>query len=720
MKNFNYSLIAAALLTGTVVLSSCSSDELPVGNEVQVVNGAAKAYSFSIPAVMDDEADTRVFEIGESTIKSSFSTSEKVYVYLKRGDVIAYGNLPLTPSNVSPDGQSCTLDTPKDFYFISETPNFAPEVDDEVYLYYGMDPNYALGIDTYYSFRTYGTKEDVEKKDFCLAEMVVTGVDNKKLTFGQKKDPTKTNFSFTNINSVFRQKVTFKNEKGEVVTPKIKEFTISTSYFFGHSKTLVIFNPIYPEHNRYGHIKIIDTALTDGNIYFSMLFNDNNKESELIFLAVDEDGVEYEARKSATGGLENNKYYYGDVELKRIVGDTNPTLTGNTQETSGYLEMFTNSNATFSGRIIDKYYPFMRGANYNITLDNMYAVSKDNYPLMFLNAIVMGESKAGTITLNLKGDNYILTKDDYAIRIDNGEECSLKLKCEGEEARLTICSNDYRSFEGFENIDAMQSLSSGYPLGADVLKDMAAEGYTVERSAVIYDDIEGKTYWTFTVKKDNSTPLSNITGIKDYEASNPNEDGVINYIIKDNPADITISGDSDQQTFVLLYGGTVTLDNLKSNVYDRLPWDYAETQSFVTVAIGAPNDLTLNLNGDNEVFMSNGYPNFYSDGGNLQLKCEGDQATLSLITNIQGDPGSGIQNYAGFAGFYNADFTSSGMNNSFGPIQSESDPGYEELQKLAADDDGDGKPDYIITRSAATAQQQMFYKWTYTITKIKP
>ena len=66
MKNFNYSLLAAVLLTGTVVLSSCSGDELPVGSELPVakelqVAEPAMTYSFSVPAVMGDEADTRFF-----------------------------------------------------------------------------------------------------------------------------------------------------------------------------------------------------------------------------------------------------------------------------------------------------------------------------------------------------------------------------------------------------------------------------------------------------------------------------------------------------------------------------------------------------------------------------------------------------------------------------------------------------------------------------------
>ena len=92
MNKFNYSLMAAALLTGTVVLSSCSGDELPVGSELpvakelQVAPESAMTFSFSVPAVMGEEADTRLFDIGESSIVSKFHpcTRESVCVYEKR------------------------------------------------------------------------------------------------------------------------------------------------------------------------------------------------------------------------------------------------------------------------------------------------------------------------------------------------------------------------------------------------------------------------------------------------------------------------------------------------------------------------------------------------------------------------------------------------------------------------------------------------------------
>ena len=172
MKNFNYSLIAAALLTGTLVLSSCSNDELPVGNEVQVVNGAAKAYSFSIPAVMDDEADTRVFEIGESTINSKFDINEPVRVFLDKTklSVKAHGDRLLYPTKVSDNGSFCIIDASGLSFYNGKT-QYDVEVGDILILYYGfMTPDPKNNLIGYYDFSTDGTKEDVEKKISVVRE----------------------------------------------------------------------------------------------------------------------------------------------------------------------------------------------------------------------------------------------------------------------------------------------------------------------------------------------------------------------------------------------------------------------------------------------------------------------------------------------------------------------------------------------------------------------
>ena len=52
----------------------------------------------------------------------------------------------------------------------------------------------------YYDFETDGNLDTEALKDYSLAEMVVkeVDVDNGKLTFVQKGDPTKTHFTFKN------------------------------------------------------------------------------------------------------------------------------------------------------------------------------------------------------------------------------------------------------------------------------------------------------------------------------------------------------------------------------------------------------------------------------------------------------------------------------------------------------------------------------------------
>ena len=561
--------------------------------------------------------------------------------------------------------------------------------------------------------------------------MIVIGIgEGGILQLGQQEDETKSNFSFTNINSIFRQKLTFFDQDNEVATPEIQNFTISFS-----DNSFV--NKYFPWTNgemwstssdayNYGPIKIENPDLTDGNIYFSTTFYNGNQD--IIFTAYTSDGKTYTCTKNyPEGGFKNNKYYYGDAKLILESGPSYllPTITGLTNYTSSIINSSLGdflqidvlddpANFTIGGTSQNVTFAIQGVKDYNITFDNIDAIIET--PFIYDN----NSNQPNCLTLNLKGDNTIMTKmaadaiNTIPLSTGGYPYTDLKLSCEGAEATLTLKTQG-SSYCGlvFKNTPTSNTWDSDGPLDAEALKDIAADGYTVERSATSYDDATLTYVWTYTVKK------INITGMKDYEARE-NGKGETNYYIKDNPADITISGNSNNQTFILAHGGTVSLNNLKSNVSHSLPWDLDETNCFVSIQINAENGLTLNLTGDNEVFMSNGYPNFHSEGANLQFKCEGDQATLSLITNIQGDPGSGIQNYAGFAGFMNIDFTSSGSDNSFVKIENENDKGYDDLQKLAADDDGDGNPDYIITRSAASAQQQMFYKWTYTITKIKP
>ena len=521
MKKNYYFGIAAALMMGTVALSSCSSDELAVGNETQIAKEVAKTYSFSIQATMDDEAGTRMFSFDledESYISSKFSENEKVYVFIRNnnGD-IAYGNKALNPTDVSDDGSSCTIDVSvKDgFYFIPT--NFTPAVGDEVYLYYGMTSDTVDHTKGYYSFVTEGTWEFTENMDYNLAVMKITSIDNDVLTFGQIEDETKTNFSFKNINSVFRQKLEiFDENSDEIDYSKITKVVISSAsnkmvkryYPFGDNEE---------ETYEYGPIVIEGLDLTtDGSIYFSTIFIEGeNDTDEITFTAYDEDGKTYTNSKGApTSCFENNVYYYGDVQLFQVSGVISPTISGlNSYEQKpadsgdgSYVYCISDNPADFSisGNSEQNTFLLINGGtvtmkNINATIGNEVTNEK--------HFIEVGNNENG-LTLDLAGDNIITILNGTPPFYGNG--ATLKLRCSGyDPATLTIRTNfEYDS--GFNNFNYTyldwDSLGDG-PLSADVLEEITAYGCTVVRSErkTVNVTIDGNDVelneWTFTISQ---------------------------------------------------------------------------------------------------------------------------------------------------------------------------------------------------------------------------
>ncbi len=533
MKKISIFGIAAALMMGTVALSSCSNDELPVENEAQIAKNGAKTYSFSVQAVMDNEAGTRVFdEIGESTISSKFDENEAVYVFIeKENGNIAYGcdkddntKMALYPTDVSADGASCKIVT-DNLTFIPKSSTFEVEVGDKVYLYYGMtvDTN-SNPLEGYFNFTTAGSKDIAQKMDYNKAEMVITGVDDEgKLTLVQKEDETKTNFSFTNINSIFRQKLTIRDENGDEINDysTIKKVVISSA----SNKTVKHYYPFGNEAYEYGPIVIDNPDLTDGNIYFSTIFSGGGENDAITFTAYDADGKTYRYTKDAPdGGFVNNMYYYGEnpTELAWISNDTEPIIV-NYNEDSGfpYYEIWDDpANFSLSGDRQDNVFMLINGGT--VTLDNINAtIFADSQPFM-----MVGNDYNG-LTLNLKGASYITMNSGASAFVSMGAAV-LKLRCEGESATLTIFSitnpvNNYSGFQAFDNIDFAntggQGISSGTsaidetdPENYNKLQEIAADDnndgnpdYTVERSKMTTVDVNGVTLyeWTFTVSKIN-------------------------------------------------------------------------------------------------------------------------------------------------------------------------------------------------------------------------
>ncbi|MBR4380600.1 MAG: hypothetical protein IKP48_05010 [Bacteroidaceae bacterium] len=510
-KNYFFG-IAAALMMGTVALSSCSSDELTVGNETQIAKEVAKTYSFSIQATMDDEAGTRVFGIGESTISSSFSTEEPVYMFINSSGVIAYGcaedpddhTVNIAPLYPNQNGPTCTLSGNLSFYTYDDSgySSFNPAVGDVVYLYYGMSIDSSDPIDSYYIFETDGKLATAESMDYNLAEMKVTKVEGTNLTFGQIEDNTKTNFSFKNINSIFRQKLTFVDEEGNTITPTptISSIVISTSGNFG---LMDYYTPLTGVSS-YGPIVIADPVLTDTdrNIYFSTIFNGYNENDAIIFTAY-ADGNTYTCTKAApTGGFQNNRYYYGEATLvKEEVAPVAPTVSGGALITNPNFPVFSTTvgtdsfDITISGPSEDYIFywgdsgleepwgdPNLTGGT--ITLDNLIATSSHTDEEGFLNeGFIVGKDL--TLNLILKGDNVITCKNtNVGILVDY-----LYLSCDGDSATLTITANGETEGGIYSS-----NLDSGG------LSAIAAPGYTVTRSEPT-DNLDGSFTWTYTVTK---------------------------------------------------------------------------------------------------------------------------------------------------------------------------------------------------------------------------
>ena len=327
MKSYIFGM-AAALMMSTAALSSCSSDELTVGNEAQIAKEVAKTYSFSVPATMDDKAGTRVFTItvgenegDEDEISSAFSTTEPVYMFIEKedGSNIAYGNKALYPTGVSEDGSTCTIKTPEkaeeseeDFDFIPKTPGFTVEEGDKVYLYYGMtvEPG-SNPLEGYFDFtKNDGSKATAENMDYNKAVTTIKSADGGVLTFNDT-------FSFTNINSIFRQKLTIIDERGNKIDDysAIEKLVILSANY----KTVQRYYPFKDEAYEYGNIETAGPESEEGIIYFSLIFNNDNKYQSIVFKTYDKDDLlTHEDSKlppndPGNPGFQNNRYYYGEA-----------------------------------------------------------------------------------------------------------------------------------------------------------------------------------------------------------------------------------------------------------------------------------------------------------------------------------------------------------------------------------------------------------------------
>ena len=342
MQKYIYSMAAtfiiAALAMGS--FTACSNEDLVVETQNTIVKEAPTCY-FTLPASFDKGAQVRAVTIGEKTARTTFASTDKVYVVIEHNGTYAIGYEPSGSAylsmTVTPDADpsKATLSGALKFYYdFKGTPTaFTPAVDDVVYLLYNMtNPFCPVSYSSFAYDQQNGSKDQSNQSglyyyygasyhDYAQAKMKITEVTGSTdvgftMSLVQYDDPTKSNVSFQNLGSLFRQKLTFKDKNGDPVTPTLTKFTISTA----NDKMIIAYFPFAsdPAAAYYYSLFSIENPVidTNGDIYFALMFNDDNKNETLYFTAEDDDGNVYTASKAApAGGFENGKYYYGKMEL---------------------------------------------------------------------------------------------------------------------------------------------------------------------------------------------------------------------------------------------------------------------------------------------------------------------------------------------------------------------------------------------------------------------
>lgn len=371
MQKYIYSMAAtfiiAALAMGS--FTACSNEDLVVETQNTIVKEAPTCY-FTLPASFDKGAQVRAVTIGENTATTTFASTDKVYVVIEHNGTYAIGYEPSGSAylsmTVTPDADpsKATLSGALKFYYdFKGTPTaFTPAVDDVVYLLYNMTNPFCP---VFYSSFAYdqqnGSKDQSNQSglyyyygasyhDYAQAKMKITEVTGSTdvgftMSLVQYDDPTKSNVSFQNLGSIFRQRLSFTDKNGDPVTPTLTKFTISTA----NDKMIIAYFPFAsdPAAAYYYSLFSIENPVidTNGDIYFALMFNDDNKNETLTFTAEDNAGNVYSCTKAAAAsGFANGKYYYGtatlawqNLNLSSLTGDyvaqdgdiLTGTLTGN-------------------------------------------------------------------------------------------------------------------------------------------------------------------------------------------------------------------------------------------------------------------------------------------------------------------------------------------------------------------------------------------------------
>ena len=507
-----YSFIAAVF---TLALCGCNRVDNLESNEK---TATPTVYHLSIQASMDSQTKGVTFDPDGERVASRFEVGDKVYVYNKTQGALArhwddeeYDYL-ATPIILTSAGQTCTLEGDLTFFKLDgdEWKEISHNEGDEYCLFYQInDPDCSFGANYYprfdYSVQD-GSADSASQCDFAE-------VSNVQLKLSETTLTVPGNVRFTNLQSMFRQKLIFKNSASETVTPTIKSFSIDTENgtIDTENETLIFYH--YPTCDIGGSpkkyqnfsIDIDDPVIPDGNIYLALAFyypDEASKNDKLILTATDTEGNVYRCIKDVPdGGFQNGKYYYGDCLMEWDHQIIKPTVTrsdgGDPDElepSDDYYDIYSGTSGEISISISGSsngFYFYLNSDPATVTLaGNGTAVYPDNNPYIYGNG--------GDLTVVLDSD-YTIVCPNHAGTIWS-ELGNLKLRTEGvgsKKLTVTASTKGYRGLYGYINYGTDEEIDGKDAKDAEV-SSLAAVGFTVTCSDRI-DNSDGTYTWVYTV-----------------------------------------------------------------------------------------------------------------------------------------------------------------------------------------------------------------------------
>ena len=490
MKN----TLATMLLTGAVAVSgltACSSSDDSIAEEpTPIVNPTQpQTYHVRIHASMGDgDGTTRAVDFdvtdpvtGNPTSNSTFTTSEKVYVYNKTTGKVIGGYL--QPTNISDDGTSCDLEG---------TLNGTLSEGNAILLLYNPSQVETGGTDDYnrnYTFFDYYDYQDgtVGKViDGATATATVGGYTSGALT-------TTATASFVNAQSMFRFQ--FKDGNNNLIN--VFRLIISSK----NNALVKAYLPLCAPGSQFmaGQYDLYNHSAASDYIYLALCFDESKTNGdELTFTAIKSNGDTYRATKLAPdGGFKNGKYYWNSspIQLQANVKQKPTTLHrndgGSINEPSGdsnnyfiYGDESQPLNITFGGTSYGycfKLFGYSHGSVVN--LDNFTATYSDDILIW----------SGNDITVNITGNNTLLCQSVDGCIVSGG---TLKLTGNGT---LTVTAGSYQS-NGIYGDSNYNTNHSSVSEEVDVTEWLALDPTkTTVMLSKMTDNGDNTFTWTYTV-----------------------------------------------------------------------------------------------------------------------------------------------------------------------------------------------------------------------------